>query len=129
MREGDLKAPTAGARSLHTAGSDSCLTGEGCHEPGAGGDRPKEVVWFSLGRTFRLFACACALLWFLFVLLVIPSSASLRPPPGMDVHITYETFLNVVIVLLAVRGWRAHLAFVPLWLALVWFLWSSYLRH
>lgn len=127
MQERDLKGPTAKARSVHGGGSDSCLTGEGCQRPDASG-RGQKVVQFSLGRTFRLFACACALLCF-FVLVVMPSSAVLRLPPGMYKHIIYETFLNVVIVLLAVRGWRAHLAFVPIWLALLWFLWPTWPRH
>jgi heme A synthase len=78
--------------------------------------------WFSFQRTLRLFACTCALLWFVVILVLLPSTGAMRPPPlTREVH-TYITFLNVLIVLLAVRGWRAHLLFVPVWLALLWWL-------
>lgn len=93
--------------------------------PAAGVKRLSSFLWDGpFGCSHVLVRCSV-----FFVLVVMPSSAVLRLPPGMYKHIIYETFLNVVIVLLAVRGWRAHLAFVPIWLALLWFLWPTWPRH
>ena len=88
-----------------------------------GSERARQrAKWFSFSllRTLRVFAATCALLWFLFILVLLPSTGATHPPPlTRELHI-HITFLNVLIVLLAVRGWRAHLLYVPVWLALLW---------
>jgi heme A synthase len=90
----------------------------GRHGPDNAGQREN---WYSFSflRTLQVFAVTCALLWFLFILIILPSQATRPPPLTRELHI-YITFLNVLIVLLVVRGWRAHLLFVPIWLALLW---------
>lgn len=81
----------------------------------------QQANWYSFSflRTLRVFAVTCALLWFLFILIILPSQATRFRPFTREMHI-YITFLNVLIVLLVVRGWRAHLLFVPIWLGLLW---------
>ncbi len=82
----------------------------------------QQANWYSFSflRTLRVFAVTCALLWFLTILIILPSTGvTRRPPLTREVHM-YITFLNVLIVFLVVRGWRAHLLFVPIWLALLW---------
>jgi hypothetical protein len=85
--------------------------------------------WFSFQRALRLFGCTCALLWFLFILVLLPSTGAMRIASLTRVIHTYITFLNVLIVLLAVRGRRAHLLFVPVWLVLLWWLYCVWIPH
>lgn len=99
---------------------------EGERAKGGVGKQGSENTWqrenwysFSFLRTLQVFAVTCALLWFLFILIILPSQATRFRPFTRELHI-YITFLNVLIVLLVVRGWRAHLLFVPIWLALLW---------
>jgi hypothetical protein len=81
----------------------------------------QQANWYSFSflRTLRGFAITCALLWFFFILIILPSQATRFRPFTRELHI-YITFLNVLIVLLVVRGWRAHLLFLPIWVALLW---------
>ncbi len=100
---------------------------EGERAKGGVGKQGSENTWhrenwysFSFLRTLQVFAVTCALLWFLFILILLPSTGATRPPPLTREVDIYITFLNVLIVLLVVRGWRAHLLFVPIWLGLLW---------
>jgi hypothetical protein len=41
----------------------------------------QRATWFSVMRTLRLFACTCAVLWFLFILVILPSAGLIGLPP------------------------------------------------
>ncbi len=83
---------------------------------------------FSFKRTVELLGCTCGLIWFLIILVVVPSAGGLRPLPDRTL-LTYITFLNVLLVLVSLRDWRSHMFFVPIWVALLGWLYSIWMPH
>jgi hypothetical protein len=109
--------------------SDGGLKGKLLRISRATREQCRKVQWPSWRRILELIAYVLASAWFVTEFVIGPSQAIIRAPPfTRELHI-YITFLNVMLVLLAVRSPRTHLRLVPLWLFLLWLSYLMWFRH